>query len=93
MQETKPDIVVTHIENRNRTYKVDIDTALVAENIMQIGKRCVNFGAQRVLTSFMFTKKIKPSFIIKKINDELSVLCLLQNFHFVLNEKITRNCL
>ena len=46
------------------------------------------------MTSSIFIKEsIKLSSIIRKINDELRVLCLLHNFHFVLNENISRKCL
>ena len=34
LQEVKPDIVVTHIGSNNVTYNVDMNAALVAENLI-----------------------------------------------------------
>ena len=51
-------------------------------------------GVQNVFLLSIFIKKsVKLKSIIRKINDELRVLCLLRYFHFVLNENITRSYL
>ena len=71
-----------------------MDAAIAAESVAQIGRKSFNFGVQHVLISSIFVKEsLKLSSIIRKINDELRVLCSLHNFHFILNENITRTYL
>ena len=63
----------------------------MAECIIQIGGKWVDFGVQHVLTSSSFLKeRAELLYIIRKINDKLRVLCYLHNFHFVLNANISR---
>ena len=52
---------------------LDIDASILAENIVKIGKKCIDYGVEKVLISSVFVKEnIRLSSLIKKVNDELS---------------------
>ena len=38
-------------------------------------------------------ENIRLSFLIRRVNDELRVLCSIKKFHFISNDNITRKCL
>ena len=88
----KPDIVVIHIGSNNVSYNnLNANPAVFAQNIIEIGNKCVNYGVQEVVISSIFVKEsIKLGAFIRKINDELRELCLEKNFHFISNDNIIR---
>ena len=54
-------------------------------------KKCVEYGVSHVVISSTFVKEsIRLSSFIRKINDELCQLCLINSFHFVSNDIIIR---
>ena len=54
---------------------------LLLKRSFQIGQRCIEYGVKDVIISSIFVKhSLKLSAFIRKINDELRVLCELCNF-------------
>ena len=95
LEEEKPDVAVIHIGSNNASYnRLDVDPAVIAGNIIEVGKKCIEYGVQDVVVSSVFVKNsIKLSAFIRKVNDELRTLCSSQNFHFVSNDNIIRKYL
>ena len=84
----KPDIAVIYIGSNNVSYNnLDIDASIFAENIIKIGKKCIDYGVEEVAISSVFIN------LIRKVNDELCVLCSINKFHFIFNGNITRKYL
>ena len=51
---------------------LDIDASILAENIIKIGKKFIDYGAEEVVVSSVFVKEsIRFSSLIRKVNDEL----------------------
>ena len=92
LEQEKPDIAVIHVGSNNVTYdNLGDDPNVIAEKIIQIGQRCIEYGVKDVIISSIFVKhSLKLSAFIRKINDELRVLCELCNFKFVSNDNIMR---
>ena len=64
---------------------------LLLKRSFQIGQRCIEYGVKDVIISSIFVKhSSKLSAFIRKINDELRVLCELCNFKFESNDNIIR---
>ena len=70
-QQQQPDIAVIHVGSNNVSYKsLDTDARLFAENIVEIGKKCVEYGVEHVVVSSIFVKEsIRLSSLIRRIND------------------------
>ena len=92
LEQEKPDIAVIHVGSNNVTYdNLGDDPNVIAEKIIQIGQICIEYGVKDVIISSIFVKhSLKLSAFIRKINDELRVLCELCNFKFVSNDNIIR---
>ena len=92
LQQQKPDIVVIHVGSNNAAYnKLHFDPRLLAENIIKIGKTCIEYGVEDVVISGIFVKEsIRLSSFIRKVNDELCELCSVNNFHYISNDSIVR---
>ena len=92
LEQEKPDIAVIHVGSNNVTYdNLGDDPNVIAEKIIQIGQRCIEYGVKDVIISSIFVKhSLTLSAFIRKINDELRVLCELCNFKFVSNDNIIR---
>ena len=55
----KPDIAVIHIRSNNVSYNnLGIDASMFAENIIKIGNKCIDYGLEEVVISFVFWKKL-----------------------------------
>ena len=91
-QQQQPDIAVIHAGSNNVSYKsLDTDARLFAENIVEIGKKCVEYGVEHVVISSIFVKEsIRLSSLIRRINDVLCELCSTNNSHFISNDIIFR---
>ena len=51
----KPDIAVIHIRSNNVSYNnLGIDASMFAENIIKIGNKCIDYGLEEVVISFVF---------------------------------------
>ena len=74
----KPDIVVIHVGSNNISYKnLNMNPAVLAQNIINIGNKCVDYGVEEVVTSSLFVKdSIQLSAFIRKVNIELRELSL-----------------
>ena len=92
LKQQQPDIAVIHVGSNNVSYKsLDTDARLLAENIVEIGKKCVEYGVEHVVISSIFVKEsIRLSSLIRRINDVLCELCSTNNFHFISNDIIFR---
>ena len=92
LSEEKPDIAVIHIGSNNVTYNsLDKNVTDVAMSIIQIAQKCVNYGVKDIVISSVFIKdSLKLSAFIRRLNDELRILCTEHNFHFVSNDNINR---
>ena len=77
------------------SYKnLDIDVLILAENIIKIGNKLIDYGVEEVVISYIFVKEsIRLSSLIRKVNAELRVLCFINKFHFISNGSITRKYL
>ena len=55
LEHGNPDIAVIHIGSNNLSYNnLDIDASMLAENIIKIGKKCIDYGVEEVVISFVF---------------------------------------
>ena len=59
LEHGNPDIAVIHIGSNNLSYNnLDIDASMLAENIIKIGKKCIDYGVEEVVISFVFWKRV-----------------------------------
>ena len=73
---------------------LDIDTSILAENIIKIGNKYIDYGVEQVVISSIFVKEtISVSSLIRKVNDELCFLCSVNKFYFISNDNISRKYL
>ena len=88
----KPDIVVIHVGSNNISYNnLNMNPAVLAQNIINIGNKCVDYGVEEVVISSVFVKdSIQLNAFIRKVNDELRELSLKKNFHYISNDNIIR---
>ena len=77
LEHDKPDIVAIHVGSNNVSYKnLDIDVSILVESIIKIGNKCIDYGVEEVVISSIFvTESIRLTSLIRKVNDELGVLC------------------
>ena len=55
LEHGKPNIAVIHIGSNNVSYNnLDIDASMLAENIIKIGKKCIDYGVEEVVISSIF---------------------------------------
>ena len=55
LENDKPDIAVIHIRSNNVSYNnLDIDASILTENIIKIGKKYIDYGVEKVVTSSVF---------------------------------------
>ena len=95
LEQNKPDVVVIHIGSNNVSYnKLNIDPSVLAENIIRIGTKCMQYGVEEVVISSIFVKEsIELSAYIRRVNEKLQGLCSKHKFHFVSNDNISRKVL
>ena len=88
----KPGIVVILVGSNNISYNnLNMSPAVLAQNIINIGNKCVDYGVEEVVISSIFVKdSIQLSAFIRKVNDELRELSLKKNFHYISNDNIIR---
>ena len=55
LEHNKLDIAVIHIGSNNVLYNnLDIDASILGENIIKIGKKCIDYGVEEVVISSFF---------------------------------------
>ena len=88
----KPDIAVIHVGSNNISNKnLNMNPAVLAQNIISTGNKCVDYGVEEVVISSIFVKdSIQLSAFIRKVNDEFRELSLKKNFHYISNDNIIR---
>ena len=68
-----------------------MNPAVLAQNIINIGNKCVDYEVEEVVISSIFVKdSIQLSAFIRRVNDELRELSLKKNFHYISNDNIIR---
>ena len=74
LEHYKPDTAVILIGSNNISYNnLDINASMLAENIIKIGKKCIDYGVEEVRISSVFVKEsIKIGSLIRKVNDKIS---------------------
>ena len=67
LENEKLDVAVIHIRSNNMSYR-NLDASILAENILKIGKKCIDYGVEAVVTSSVFVKEsVRLSFLIIKL--------------------------
>ena len=74
LHEDQPNVVLLHtssIDLNNQT-KGKINTEILKENIINIGKHCINFGVKEVIISLIVPKNnITLTRLIRQVNSSL----------------------
>ena len=89
----KPDTVVIHVGSNNITHRIfdDCNAAKLADEIIDIGKMCTQYGVKDAIFSSIFVKNsIKLSKMISQVNETVTKKCEENEFHFVSNDNILR---
>ena len=91
----KPDVSVIHIVGNIINFKNtnDINVKRIAEDIINIGKKCANFGSEVFISSILIKRNIRLNPVIRKKNDELQELCKKYTFYYISNDEIGRSFL
>ena len=58
LEHDKPDIAAIHIGCNVSYNNLDRGASILAENIIKIRKKCVDYGVEKVVISFVFFKKV-----------------------------------
>ena len=58
LEHEKPDTAAIHIGCNVSYNNLDRDASILAENIIKIRKKCVDYGIEKVVISFVFLKKV-----------------------------------
>ena len=86
LHEDQPDVVLLHIGSNdiNNQIKDKTNTEKLTEDIINIGKSCINLGVKEVIISSILPKNnIALTRIIRQMNDSLREQCLLNGFGFI----------
>ena len=86
-----PDVVFLHIGSNDINYQTNdrINTEKLTEDIINIGKSCINLVVKEVVASSILPKKnIALTRLIGQVNDSSREQCVLNGFVFVFNENI-----
>ena len=89
----KPDTVVIHVGSNNITHRIfdDCNAAKLADEIIDIGKMCTQYGVKDAIFSSIFVKNsIKLSKMISQVNETVTKKCEENEFHFVSNDNNLR---
>ena len=89
----KPDTVVIHVGSNNITHRIfdDFNAEKLADEIIDIGKMCRQYGVKDVIFSSIFVKNsIKLAKMISQVNGAVTKKCEENGFHYVSNGNILR---
>ena len=91
----KPDVSVIQIGANKINFKDinDINVKRIAEDIINVGKKCANFDSEVFISSILIKRNIRLNSVIRKTNDELQELCKKCNFYYISNDEIGRSFL
>ena len=83
LNDQEPYVAVIHIGGNNINVKGinDIKVKRNAEDIINIGKKCANFGSEVFVSLILISTNIKLNLVIRKISDELQELCKKYKFN------------
>ena len=82
----KPDVSVIYTGGNNINFKGvnDINVKRIAENMINIGKKCANFGSEVFISSILIKRNTRLNSVTRKINDELRELCKKYKFNYMM---------
>ena len=79
-------IVTNDINNQTRDR---MNTEKLKGDIISICKSCIDLGVKKVVISLILPeKKIALTRLIRRVNDSLNELCVLNGFGFISNDNI-----
>ena len=87
----KPVAVVIHVGSNNITHRIfeDFNADKLADEMIDIGKMCSQYGVKDVIFSPIFVKNsIKLGKMISQVNGAVTKNCEENGFHFVSNGNI-----
>ena len=96
LDEERPYTIIIHVGCNDITPKTyrDLKTGVIANEIIDIGKKCMNYGTKKVfISSILIKKQSSLTKIINQVNDILKDLCLINSFIFIDNSEIKRDML
>ena len=96
LDEERPDTVLIHVGCNDITPKTyrDLKPGVIANEIIDIGKKCMNYGTKKLfISSILIKKQSSLTKIINQVNDILKDLCLINSFIFIDNSEIKRDML
>ena len=84
----KPDAVIIPVETNGILYNVSYED--IAQNIIKIGSNCKSHSLNYVFISSILVKK-SPALnaLIRRLNDMLRDLCVINGFRLICNDMIT----
>ena len=87
----KPDTVVIHVGSNNITHRIfkDFNADKLADEIIDDGKMCSQYGVKDVIFSSIFVKNsVKLGEMISQANGTVIKKCEENGFHFASNDNI-----
>ena len=96
LHEDEPDFALLHIGTNdiNNQGKDKTNTEKLMEDIINIGKSCINLGVKEVVISAILPKNnIALTPLIRQVNDSSKQQCIFNRFGFITNDNISRTCL
>ena len=88
----KPDAAIIHVGTNDNLYNANYED--MARNIIKIGSNCKSHGVNDVFISSILVKKNQAlNALIRRVNDMLRDLCVINGFGFICNDMITTKCL
>ena len=93
LHEDQPDVLLLHIcsNDINNQTKDKINIEKQTEEIINIGKSCIELGVKEVIISSILPKNIIAlTCLIQQVNDSLREQCVLNGFGFISNDNISR---
>ena len=83
LHQDQPDVVLIHIGSKdiNNQTKDKINTEKLTEDIINIGKSCIDLGVNEVIMSLILLKNnIALTRLIQQVNDSFREQCVLNGF-------------
>ena len=93
--EQQPDIAIINIGSNDINFSnLNVDINQLAAKIINIGKKCYEYGVQEVIISSVLIKRsIRLSAMIRQLNDILSESCKNNGMYYMSNDMIDRDLL
>ena len=90
LEEECPEVVIIHVGVNNLLHKGKVETQKLAGEIVGIGLRCKELNVKDVIiSSIVYSTKADVN-TIRKVNEEVSLLCKRYGFMYIENNNINR---